>query len=386
MGITAGLSTRWMIGGVLLLGCLASASTARAATPEQTRASIRKAVEFLYAQQNAQGNWEQNQQRTTNKHADINGAQWGGGSAQALLALLAAGESPQDPRIQKAAQWVGQADIIGVYALSMRMQVYPYLRPTQQVRDWARRDAELMYKALKDEGDAKGMYSYWLDPATDKSRFDHSCSQIAVLGMWAAAQMNLEIARTYWATVDQAWRQHQNADGSWDYSLHKTESSKQPAMTAAGIATLFITQDFLNRGMGGECAGNRRDENIDKGLAWMSHNFERIKSGRSFYTLYGIERIGVASGRKYFGTTDWFQEGAEHLVKSQNPDGSWDEAEFTGTGFPCVFYLKYHLYRNYFPLYALARLRNLKKGITEFRAVEVSPDSFERRNGARRSA
>jgi len=76
---------------------------------------------------------------------------------------------------------------------------------------------------------------------------------------------------------------------------------------------------------------------------------------------------------------------AEHLLDRQNPDGSWDESQFTGTGFPCVFYLKYHLYRNYFPLYALARLRNLTKGVTEFRAVEVSPDSFERRNGARRS-
>jgi squalene-hopene/tetraprenyl-beta-curcumene cyclase len=75
----------------------------------------------------------------------------------------------------------------------------------------------------------------------------------------------------------------------------------------------------------------------------------------------------------------------EHLVSDQNPDGSWDESAFTGTGFPCVFYLKYHLYRNYFPLYALARYQNLKKGAAEFRAVEVSPDAFERRNGARGS-
>ncbi len=75
----------------------------------------------------------------------------------------------------------------------------------------------------------------------------------------------------------------------------------------------------------------------------------------------------------------------EHLVEEQNPDGSWDESAFTGTGFPCVFYLKYHLYRNYFPLYALARYQNLKKGTAEFRAVEVSPDAFERRNGARGS-
>ena len=40
------------------------------------------------------------------------------------------------------------------------------------------------------------------------------------------------------------------------------------------------------------------------------------------------------------------------LVEHQKENGSWDEAEFTGTGFPCVFYLKYHIYRNAFPLYA----------------------------------
>ena len=65
------------------------------------------------------------------------------------------------------------------------------------------------------------------------------------------------------------------------------------------------------------------------------------------------------------------------LVEHQNLDGSWDEAEFTGTGFPCVFYLKYHYYRNSFPLYALARYDNMRKGRnksvgTQVRAEEVS--------------
>src|SRR6185369_1840731 len=49
----------------------------------------------------------------------------------------------------------------------------------------------------------------------------------------------------------------------------------------------------------------------------------------------------------------------DYLLERQNRDGSWDEQPFTGTGFPKVFYLKYHLYRQYFPLYALARCRRL---------------------------
>lgn len=51
-----------------------------------------------------------------------------------------------------------------------------------------------------------------------------------------------------------------------------------------------------------------------------------------------------------------------YLLNHQNEDGTWDEDLWTGTGFPRVFYLKYHLYRINFPLYALARHHNLLKG------------------------
>lgn len=68
---------------------------------------------------------------------------------------------------------------------------------------------------------------------------------------------------------------------------------------------------------------------------------------------------------------------AAHLSEQQQPDGSWAESAFTGTGFPCVFYLKYHLYRNYFPVYALARYRNLAQGHTPFCGLRVNPQQFE---------
>jgi len=69
------------------------------------------------------------------------------------------------------------------------------------------------------------------------------------------------------------------------------------------------------------------------------------------------------------------------LVSHQNPDGTWDEDEFTGTGFPCVFYLKYHLYRNSFPLYALARYDNMRSGRRRFTGVQVPAAEIEHRNG-----
>jgi squalene-hopene/tetraprenyl-beta-curcumene cyclase len=49
--------------------------------------------------------------------------------------------------------------------------------------------------------------------------------------------------------------------------------------------------------------------------------------------------------------------GVAWLLERQNDSGSWDEAEFTGAGFPNHFYLRYHLYAHYFPLMALGRFQ-----------------------------
>jgi squalene-hopene/tetraprenyl-beta-curcumene cyclase len=54
------------------------------------------------------------------------------------------------------------------------------------------------------------------------------------------------------------------------------------------------------------------------------------------------------------------ERAAQWLLARQQADGGWPEEDYTGTGFPRVFYLRYHGYRRIFPLWALARLRNLR--------------------------
>jgi squalene-hopene/tetraprenyl-beta-curcumene cyclase len=54
------------------------------------------------------------------------------------------------------------------------------------------------------------------------------------------------------------------------------------------------------------------------------------------------------------------RKGAEYLIRTQQADGAWKDEWFTAPGFPRVFYLKYHGYGKYFPLWALARYRNLR--------------------------
>ena len=70
-----------------------------------------------------------------------------------------------------------------------------------------------------------------------------------------------------------------------------------------------------------------------------------------------------------------------YLVHRQEADGSWSEPEFTGTGFPGVFYLKYHLYRNSFPVYGLARYSNQSRKVEDYAAVKFQPSEFRQRSG-----
>jgi squalene-hopene/tetraprenyl-beta-curcumene cyclase len=94
-------------------------------------------------------------------------------------------------------------------------------------------------------------------------------------------------------------------------------------------------------------------------------------------TAWGL--IGLLAGAE--ASDPAIQKAVSYLVDEQNADGSWSESEFTGTGFPCVFYLKYHLYRNSFPLYALARFRNQTQETKPFCAMTFRPAEFRLRSG-----
>ena len=67
-----------------------------------------------------------------------------------------------------------------------------------------------------------------------------------------------------------------------------------------------------------------------------------------------------SDGRRDDGRARGHRRGVELRVERararQRPDGTWDEPEYTGTGFPGDFYINYHLYRLVFPLMALGRL------------------------------
>jgi squalene-hopene/tetraprenyl-beta-curcumene cyclase len=73
-------------------------------------------------------------------------------------------------------------------------------------------------------------------------------------------------------------------------------------------------------------------------------------ASQTAWALLGL----IAAG---FARHESVRRGVQYLLDSQNDDGSWTEEWYTGTGFPKVFYLKYHYYRIYFPLMALGKYR-----------------------------
>ena len=70
-------------------------------------------------------------------------------------------------------------------------------------------------------------------------------------------------------------------------------------------------------------------------------------ASQTAWALLGLEAAGDKSSAA-------LHRGVDHLLETQRPDGTWHEELTTGTGFPNVFYLTYTMYRQYFPLLALA--------------------------------
>lgn len=81
-------------------------------------------------------------------------------------------------------------------------------------------------------------------------------------------------------------------------------------------------------------------------------------ASQTAWAILGLIAAGQANGKF---AKQAIERGIGYLLETQRSDGTWDESEFTGTGFPGHFYLKYHLYQQYFPLLALGRYQAISE-------------------------
>jgi hypothetical protein len=321
-----------------------------AATPQEVQTAIENAQKYLLAHRNKDGNWEASPKPVVGDKGvtALTGVQWGGLTSIATYALIASGEDYRG-EMKEAVKFLLHANIISTYGVGLSSQITLFV-PEKDSRELVKRNVALILAgmnqppaaSLKNPAswtDAIGFYTYPLGVSTPNSEFgkevpapikaaklhgyDRSNSQYGVLGMWALQEAGGEVPTLFWQIEDAAWKKAQLSDGGWDYAKGR-EGGATPSMTAAGIATLFITQDYTLEEDWKVCKGGVKNKYIEAGLHWMDQHID-MALGHGAYTMYGIERIGTASGRKYFGTKDWYAIGADNLVKHQAKDGGFGD-------------------------------------------------------------
>jgi hypothetical protein len=180
-----------------------------------------------------------------------------------------------------------------------------------------RADVNWLVKAQKG-----GAYGY-ADITNDPLAWDNSNSQYGLLGVWSGAEAGAEVPLAYWNAVQKHWTETQQSDGSWGYH---TGGSLQ-SMTVAGVASLFVCHDYLDAAQSGDRVGRPPfSPALANGLTWLEQGDRVLEKGMLWgYSLYGVERVGLASGFKFFGSHDWYREIARIIVERQLSDGSWGE-------------------------------------------------------------
>jgi squalene-hopene/tetraprenyl-beta-curcumene cyclase len=170
----------------------------------------------------------------------------------------------------------------------------------------------------------------------------------------------------------------QCGDGSW-FGRWGVNYVYGTSGVLRALETVSLTaQEYCQRGIAWLKTVQKADGSFGESLKTYSDVSSKGQGASTpSQTAWGL--IGLLAGSN---TSDpAITRAVSYLVGNQNEDGSWSEHDFTGTGFPCVFYLKYHLYRNSFPVYALSRYYNQARRADEFCALKFQPDEFRLRSG-----
>jgi squalene-hopene/tetraprenyl-beta-curcumene cyclase len=187
-----------------------------------------------------------------------------------------------------------------------------------------------------------------LDPPT----VDVSARCVGLLAQMAAKGRVLERALAYLL-------REQESDGSWfgrwgtNY-IYGTWSALI-ALRRAGVAS---DAPAMRRAVEWLLSKQRADGGWgeDGGSYWPGNPRGEGKESTASQTAWALLGLMAAGEVDHPAVA----RGADYLLATQQPHGLWDENWYTAVGFPRVFYLRYHGYRAYFPLWALARYRNLK--------------------------
>ncbi|HEY3915922.1 MAG TPA: squalene--hopene cyclase [Verrucomicrobiae bacterium] len=207
--------------------------------------------------------------------------------------------------------------------------------------------------------------------ADHNAMLDPECADITARILELLGYENFSVDHPQVAKALEFIREHQEEDGSWygRWGVNYIYGTWQVlrGLRALGIYMhqpwLLKARDWLESvqredgGWGERC--NTYDDPVFKGQG-------NSTASQTAWALMGLCAFDDP-------TRPSIQNGIEYLIRTQNADGSWSENEATGTGFPKVFYLKYDMYRNTWPLLALATYNNLLPHARQQAAAEAKP-------------
>ena len=313
-------------------------------------------------------------------------------TAIAMVAIEEAGATPHDGALMKAAHWLLERHIAGPgdwqvktpgvkpggWAFEFRNDFYPdvddtafvlmALRPlanTDQHRLQAAIATSLTWLiAMQNDDGGWGAFDRNNDrailtriPFADhNAMIDPSSADVTARVLECLARFGYGVEHPVIARGLEFLRRDQTESGAWygrwgvNYiygtsgvlrALEALKAANDP-MVLRAVAWLRSVQN-ADGGFGETCASYADAAKKGQGPSTPS---------QTAWGLIGLLAACPSSDRAIVRATTY-------LVDRQNPDGSWDEDATTGTGFPGVFYLHYDLYRQSFPLYALARCASL---------------------------
>ncbi len=297
-------TTRFAMTWLVILGfCAAGAAdSARGEFSKKVEDSMGRAEQFINSQQQKDGTWEEAGQPRSVV------------TATAVMALLDAGESDQQPRIKPAIEFLKQATLDEPLMVARHLPLLRFLERGNRGRE----------TSIKQLAYVSALYGNreqpW--PTTQRTQMDVPTSAELLLSLRddVAACTPTPQHIKWRKNMRQAWLAGQNADGGWGDFLGKTLTIEG---TLAGIAAVLELQDtLLILGAEGDILEDQKS--LDRAYRWLGDG-GRLREIRSCRALYLLSRAGCASGRKRFGEVDWYGEMARRLVETQHQDGSWGE-------------------------------------------------------------
>lgn len=307
--------------------CVGSGSTwgqgkGKDITPEEVDSAINRTITYLTQNQNREGGWSDPDTYPR------------GVSCIVTLALLNAGQDPTSPMMARALRYIAGADLDKTYTVSLQTMALCAADPNK----YAAKIRSNVEKLL-DWQTAEGSWDYG-------KRFgapDPSNSQFALLALHEAQRVGVDVSKQKMQeSFDRSrkyWMKIQSHDGGFGYG---SSASATGSMTCAGISSLIIVGSQVDESGKDklECCGGDDElrRRIDLSINWLGKHFDvntnpgEFGSGWYYYFMYGLERAGRLSGRRFFvdlqqNNRDWYREGARKLIQLQNPNGSFNRPD-----------------------------------------------------------